>query len=176
VTDEFQRATGGSVNSMRMADRECVLRFLTFKLKSHTQYTSRDDLDSFLNDCMQEINETSTSNPAYLDALRFSFKRAMDAAHTIFGNQAFRKIDPDRMHRLPISKTLFEVWAVNLDKLCDSQIQHLIECKEELMNKFTALMDDQEFMNAISSSTGDPRRVKCRFSKIEEIIEETLHA
>jgi hypothetical protein len=153
-----------------------VLRFLAFKLKNHAQYTSRDDLDSFLNDCMKEINETGRSNPADLDVLRVSFKRTMDAAHTIFSKHAFRKIDRDRMRRLPINKTLFEVWAVNLDKLCDNQIQRLIAGKEELVIKFTDLMDDQEFMNAISYSTGDPRRVKYRFSKIEQIIEEMLHA
>jgi hypothetical protein len=37
-------------------------------------------------------------------------------------------------------------------------------------------MDDNDFMIAISYSTGDPRRVRYRFKKIEEIIQETLHA
>jgi hypothetical protein len=174
ASPEFQRATASSVSPMRMTDRECVLRFLAFKLKSPTEYTSRDDLDSFLNERMQEINQRGKADPAYLTELCKAFKRAMTIAADLFGNQAFRKITGNR--RQPVSKALFEIWAVNLDKLMDREVSRLQERETQLRTKFKALMDDNDFMIAISYSTGDPRRVRYRFKKIEEIIQETLHA
>ena len=98
----------------------------------------------------------------------------MKAATRIFGDRAFRKHFPDQDRRLPVSKALFEVWTVNLDKLCESQIDLLVERKDHLMEKFAELMEDTEFMSAISSSTGDSNRVHCRFNRIEQIIQEVL--
>ncbi len=173
---EFQTAIDGSVSPKRMTDRECVLRFLAFKLCSPEKYTSRDDLDSFLNDRMQQINRLGKENRDFLEVLRHDFRRAMVAARRIFGNQAFRKYFPRESRRSQVSKALFEVWSVNLDKLDDEQINLLIVRKRQLMVKFAKLMDDVEFMNAISYSTGDSRRVYYRFRKVQETIQETLSA
>lgn len=171
---EFQIAIDGSVSPKRMTDRECVLRFLAFKLRSPKEYLSRDDLDSFLNDRMQQINRLGIENPSALDALRNDFSRTMKAATRVFGNQAFRKYYPLSGRRSPVSKALFEAWAVNLDKLSDEQIDLLVRRKSRLMRKFANLMNDNEFMNSISYSTGDYRRVNCRFNTIEKIIRESL--
>lgn len=173
---EFQIAVDRGVSPMRMTDRECVLRYLAFKLRSPSEYTSRDDLDSFLNDRMQQINQLGMEDQRLLSNLRHDFKRAMVAARRIFGNQAFRKYFPQESRRSQVSKALFEVWSVNLDKLDDKEIDHLIVRKRQLMRKFAKLMDDTDFMNAISFSTGDSRRVHYRFRKVKEIIQETLCA
>ena len=173
---EFQTAVDGGVSPMRMTDRECVLRYLAFKLSSPSEYTSRDELDSFLNDRMQQINQLGSEDGNFLSALRYDFKRAMVAARRIFGNQAFRKYFPHENRRSQVSKALFEVWSVNLDKLDDEQIDQLIARKRQLMGKFAKLMNDNEFMNAISYGTGDSRRVHYRFRKVREIIQETLCA
>ena len=175
-SQEFQTAVNGSVSPKRMTDRECVLRFLAFKLCSPNEYSSRDDLDTFLNDRMQQINQLGKENQDSLEVLRHEFRRAMVAARRIFGDQAFRKYFPFESRRSPVSKALFEVWSVNLDNLEDGQIEQLVARKRQLMRKFAKLMDDNEFMNAISYSTGDSRRVHYRFGKVEEIILETLSA
>lgn len=173
-SQEFQAAVDKSVSPKRMTDRECVLRFLAFKLRSPSQYSSRDDLDSFLNDSMQQINRLGKEAPQVLDEVKDDFRRTMKAATRIFGDRAFRKHFPNQDRRLPVSKALFEVWTVNLDRLCEVQIDLLVERKDHLMEKFTKLMDDTEFMSAISSSTGDSNRVHSRFNRIEQIIQETL--
>lgn len=173
---DFQTAVDGGVSPMRMTDRECVLRYLAFKLSSPSEYTSRDELDSFLNDRMQQINQLGSEDGNFLSALRYDFKRAMVAARRIFGNQAFRKYFPHENRRSQVSKALFEVWSVNLDKLDDEQIDQLIARRCQLMGKFAKLMGDNEFMNAISYGTGDSRRVHYRFRKVREIIQETLCA
>ena len=175
-SEEFQIAVGGSVKPIRMIDRECVLRFLAFKLRSPSEYSARDDLDSFLSDRMQQINQLGGVDPCFLDTLRHDFKRTMKAATRVFGDWAFRKYIPDANRRPQVSKALFEAWSVNLDKLNDRQVDILFSNKDVLMGKFGSLMTDSEFMKAISYSTDHPRRVHCRFNRIEEIIQETLDA
>ena len=100
----------------------------------------------------------------------------MNAAWRILGKEAFRKYFPENLRRSPVSKALFEVWSVNLDKLSDEQIRRLEINKIVLMNRFSNLMYDSAFMEAISYSTGDSKRVQCRFKKIEKIIMETIGA
>lgn len=171
-SDAFQRATDYGVSPLRMADRECVLRFLAFKLRNYHVY--KDDLDTFLVESMQTINMLGASDSGRLDSLKLEFEQAMEAAYQIFGNRAFRKIDPNGNKRPPVSKALFEAWSVNLSELDDEQLQKLILNKEELIQKFKDLMDDTEFVISISYSTGDARRVRTRFSKVHQIIKETL--
>jgi len=184
----FKLATDGGVGPMRMTDRECVLRFLAFmdkddilqeqyEMRNYQGYSSRDDLDTFLNEAMRQINALGREdNPDrhYLEEFRQRFKRAMIASRQIFDNRAFRK-PTDSARRSQVSKALFEVWAVNLDRCTDEQIETLVERSSVLENWFQLLMDDTEFVIAISYSTGDPRRVQYRFDKIGEIIRETLN-
>ena len=75
-----------------------------------------------------------------------------------------------------MSKALFEVWSVNLDKLEDGQIELLVARRRQLMREFARLMDDNEFMSAdFLHGTGDSQTSKLyRFNKIEDIIQETL--
>ncbi len=173
---EFQAAVDESVSPKRMTDRECVLRFLAFKLRSPDDYLSSDELDTFLNLQMQQLNQMGKDDQSSLDILRNDFKRTMLAARRIFGNQAFRKYFPRESRRSPVSKALFETWSVNLDKLSEEQIDLLVTRKKLLMSNFANLMDDSEFMNSISYSTGDSKRVHYRFRKIRELILETLLA
>ena len=55
-SDEFLRATARSVSSRRMADQECVLRFLAFRTLGEAQY--RGKLDDFLTSAMRILNGT----------------------------------------------------------------------------------------------------------------------
>jgi hypothetical protein len=171
---EFKRATNGSVSSKRMADREFILRFLAFSIHSYDEYKEAE-FDSFLSDVMSEINDMSESE---LNDLEKKFSQAMTVAYEIFGNDAFRKRDRSNAPRRPVNKALFESWSVNLSKLTFEQIKTLIERKDKLKEMFIRLMNDAEieprFDISISQGTGDNRKVKRRFSAIENLIQEVL--
>jgi Protein of unknown function DUF262 len=171
---EFKKATSGSVSSQRMADREFILRFLAFVIHPYTEYDATE-FDSFLSGVMAEINGM---NDEQLNELGAKFSQAMNAAYAIFGDDAFRKRDRLSASRKPVNKALFESWSVNLSKLTSEQIQTLIERKEQLKEGFIKLMNDREveprFDSAISQGTGDTRKVKRRFSAIEQLIQEVL--
>jgi hypothetical protein len=169
-SEAFLEATAHDISDTRMAARENVLRFVAFTLTPVSRYKAQD-FDRFLNDTMGLINKMDT---VQLDELEQQFRRTMQAALQIFGDDAFRK-RYDRQHRkYSINKALFESWSVNLNQLSDEQLQILKGQKEPLRDKFIELMNQGEFNNAISQGTGHPNKVKVRFGSIKRIIQEVL--
>jgi hypothetical protein len=170
-TDEFKKATDWSVKPDRMADRECVLRFLAFRLTRWEDYRS-NDLDGFLGETMRRLNEIGEDDRLRLEA---DFKRAMEAAHLIFGNDAFRKRYDFGAPRNPVSKALFEAWSVGLARASDSEIVRLVQAKNDVRHAFVGtMMSDRSFDVSISYSTGVPQRVLKRFDTISVLIKKTL--
>ena len=169
--DEFLEATGRSIKPERMADRECVLRFLAFHGDSWKRY-SANDLDGFLSQAMTEINRMV---PDELVLYRLDFLKAMRAASGILGPDAFRKLYGRNRWRCPINKALFEAWSVGLARLSDDEIQVLVDSRDEVVDEFIELINtNPEFDRAISSSTGTPARVRERFRAIDKLIEGCL--
>lgn len=167
---EFKRATDSSIRDYRMADRECVLRFLAFYIRPYTNYRAKD-LDRFLNDVMSEINSMSTS---HIGELRQQFLRVMAAAWKLFGRDAFRKRYYPSAARYPLNKALFEAWSVNLAMLNDEQLSRAIANKDDVKERFRALMQVTEFDRSVSQSTGDPARIRFRFAAIEKLLADAL--
>ena len=169
---EFLSATSNSVSDARMDAQECVLRFLAFRLVDWTFYQS-NDLDGYLNKTMRELNELSA---AERQSHSNDFIRAMNAAHQIFGDDAFRKrYSVDIRRRNPVSKALFETWSVNLAKRTNAELEKLVSKKIDLSRAFATLMSEDRFFDvSISYSTGVPQRVQKRFSAVEKIINEVL--
>ncbi|MCG8352987.1 MAG: DUF262 domain-containing protein [Chloroflexales bacterium] len=164
---EFLSATTGSINPLRMDDRECVLRFLAFRLTDYKRY-QESGLDGFLNKTMEHLNKAPKRD---LIQLREDFRNAMRKAETIFGRYAFRKFTCRDDRRSQISKPLFEVWSV---LLIPYQLDELERCREALSEGFIKLMQQTAFERAISLGTGDVRSVVTRFSMVERLLEETV--
>jgi hypothetical protein len=167
----FQVATDFSIRDERMADRECVLRFLAFSLHSPDEYKEAD-FDGFLSERMAEINtldQTSITN------LHSAFLKAMETAFLLFGRDAFRKPLKLYKRRMPLNKALFEALAVNLGHLSDFERDKLIAKGEVVEERFIRLCSDPEFSSAISQGTGDPVKVRRRFQRIAEMIGDILN-
>lgn len=169
-SEEFKLATANGVAAKRMDDRECVLRFLAFSMSSPAEY-SDDSFDQFLNDAMAKINEMPDKD---LEIYILRFKKAMNAAVDIFENDAFRKRYDRTSGRHPINKALYEAWSVNLGILDHDELEKLSRDKEILIDQFIQLMQEKNFEAAITQGTGSVKRVKLRFKKIREIIQEAL--
>ena len=171
-SQEFLTATGGKISKDRMSDREYVLRFFAFILTAPKEYASQE-FDSFLSDAMAQLNNLGSVER---EKLARRFLRAMTLAHEVMGEHAFRKkFTADIEERLkPVNKALFEAWAVNLDALNDKQAVKLKLRKDEIWKPFAELMNDREFDQAISQGTGDIRKVKFRFGRLRELINQVL--
>jgi Protein of unknown function DUF262 len=166
----FIRATDGSVRVIRMDDRELVLRFIAFFLLGLQRY-KKPDMDSFLIAAMKTINAASDDD---LAEIQLRFVNAMEAAFTIFGQDAFRKRFDKTAGRLPINKAIFEALSVNLARLTGEQLAAVQKSSESVRDGFVALCHDRSFESAISQGTGDVSKVNRRFSAIGELIARVL--
>lgn len=167
----FKSATNFSIKPDRMADREMVLRFVAFHLTDPRNY-GRGDLNGFLRDAMMQLNVAADDTK---DAIEQDFSRALQLARDVFGNQAFRKrsaTNADR--RLPINKAIFESLAVNLAKLDPSQAVLLKSRRKDFDQQFAALTQNERFLDSVSGGTGDVRKVRTRFSMVDELLGEAV--
>lgn len=166
---EFQSATQGKFSDQRMTDRECALRFCAFVLTAPARYPAHGDLQGFLHSAMKGLNALTDIER---NDLAQRFARAMTAAKQVLGDQAFRK--PSRSgRRAPVNKALFEVWALGFDARTDDELDRLVERRATLEKRFANLFNEnRDFEKALSQGTGDPAKVRLRFSAIEELLAE----
>ena len=170
-TEEFLKATDNSIKKARMDDRECVLRFVAFYAQPWEEYDV-NDLNGYLCRVMENVNTMTLERR---NSISKDFKKAMQAAYDLFGQDAFRKRRSRDDPRRPISKALFEAWGVQLARCSPEQIRELVTKREEVIGRFLALINqDSDFDKAISYSTGTPQRVKKRFSTIEKLVKEVV--
>ena len=167
---DFKEATGG-INPRRMADRECVLRFLAFHLDPWEDYQEAS-LDGHLGTTMQRLNRKDRHS---LERLAADFRKAMRAAREIFDQDAFRKMYRSAPRKFPLNKQLFEAWSVAFARCSDEEIDRLIASKALVREHFMRLLlDDSEFEAAISYGTQKTPRVRKRFGAIQNLVEDVL--
>lgn len=166
---EFNKATHEVLlNHKRMEDRDFVTRFIAF-YKGYENYES--DMDMYLFQAMKNLNSLSDEGRGQI---KRDFIKAMDAAHRLFGEYAFRKMSKLNDRKYPLNKALFDSWAVNLSRLSEIEIEKLISKKDNVMERFIKLLKNEEFNSYITFGTGKIKAVKIRFSKIKQLIKECL--
>ena len=171
-SDEFLRATENSIRPNRMADRECILRFLAFYIDHWSHYsTSTIDLNAYLTNAMRKIASIGREER---NGLAGDFKKAMDAGFRIFGRDTFRRQTSGNW-RSAVNKALLETWGVALANCSPEEIEILVSKRDAIKNESTRLMsEDADFLAAISYSTGNQKRVEKRFSAVEHLVRSML--
>lgn len=172
-SESFKLATTNSIRDKRMADRECVTRFLAFMIQNPSEY-NRKDFDAFLNLVMSNLDNSAATSDNELRKLEKQFHAAMDRARLLFGRYAFRKFYGRQYRLMPINKAIFESWSVNLARLSQEQADSLIAQKTQVFDKFAELMGDDTFAQDVSQGTGSPPRVRRRFEAVKTLIEKVL--
>jgi hypothetical protein len=172
-SQEFKLATSNSIQDKRMADRECVTRYLAFTLQEPSKYF-RKDFDAFLNRVMSDLDDPSVISDTRLVELEEQFLEAMNRCRLIFGQYAFRKFYGRQYRLMPINKAIFEIWSVNLASLSPDQAESLIDQNHRVQDDFAQLMRKNQFAQDVSQGTGSPPRVRRRFSAVRKLIEGVL--
>lgn len=184
----FKDATGRSIHSERMEDKELILRFVSFYLRNYSTYTKTVTIDTWLSDTMiilnayplldsREFNKSVKAGSIIKDninrvdeeSITNAFLLAMTRAKVVFGEHAFRK-SYHGIRRAPINKSLFETWSIILANLSDSEYEQLINNKAEFVNEYKPMLDDWQFIIAISRDSMKHGAVKYRFEKLCEIV------
>ena len=184
----FKKATGNSVKDLRMEDKELLLRFLSFVIRPPHTYKKNQSIDTWLSDTMIIYNSfpslknrdlirrekegvVSVSDVRVLskDKIMDSFLIAMKRARKMFGDHAFRK-SYGNMRRRPINKCLFETWGVLLGNMSDMDFSKLSDHRNQFMDDYSKLLDDEKFIIAISRDSMRPSSVALRYNKLEDLI------
>jgi len=165
-TDLFRKATGRSLNTQKMRDREFVNRFCAFEVVGIEGY---GDMDDFLAESLRQMN----ANPEMLPGLSEKFRVSMENNLSVFGRHAFRKHAPDQDYRSVINAAIWDVMSTGLARY---SVDVVDEKADALRYAFHALIEDEGFNAAITLSTNAVSKVKARFSAAEAMFTEVFGA
>jgi hypothetical protein len=163
-SQNFKKATRGSISSTRMADDELILRFISFYLIDTNQSPIKEykgGMDSLLDDTVEFLNKAGFS---FMKELRSKFFLAMDNAYYLFGDNAFRK-------SVYINKSLF----LGITRvLCNFTVEEITKKnKNKIVQQLNdAINTEGEFRGALSMATNDAKNIKVVYETIKKIIGE----
>ncbi|MBG6191358.1 hypothetical protein IWX64_002318 [Arthrobacter sp. CAN_A212] len=166
----FQNATGNTLrNHIRMQDREAVLRFCAFSMIDKIEdYENFGSMEKLLSWTSASLDDSSVISDDGLEILFNSFENAMSNAITVFGEKAFRKWPLDSNRAAPINRALFESWGHVLSRY---ELPEIEAVAEEIRTEARTLMTHEgPYLDSISYSTSDPRRVYTRFNQASVIV------
>jgi len=160
-TKAFALATDGLTDHIRMNDREMALRFAAFWLLGLDAYAEQPVMESFLMRATRMLDDVGQTSDERVGELERAFVRAMENAILLFGEHAFRKWPWESAGRSPINRALFETWSVTLA----GYDAHDLERRQAKVVAAvrTRMSEDVDYLNAITASTADRRRVAYRF-------------
>ncbi|MCX4096122.1 DUF262 domain-containing protein [Nocardia sp. alder85J] len=168
-TEEFSAATNGLTDHIRMNDREMALRFAAFWLLGIDAYMAQPVMETFLMRATRLLDDPDQVPDTRVDELVEAFTNAMANAYLLFGAHAFRKWPSGSEVRSPINRALFETWAHTLAGRDATDLRHR---REAIVNSVRHRMaTDIDYLNAITSSTADRRRVGYRFTAAARDVE-----
>lgn len=184
----FKLATDNSIKSIRMEDKELLLRFLSFVIREHFSYKKTQNIDTWLSDTMIIYNSLpsldsrdikrsmsrGTVNVSDIkvldeDTIISNFDLAMIRATKLFGKHAFRK-SYGAQRRRPINKCLFESWGVLLANMSKEQYMRLCTNKTGFIKEYSRLLDDNKFVIAISRDSMRQGSVAYRYDELSKLI------
>lgn len=161
---DFLDATDRSLNWRTMRDRECINRFAGFHLVGPGNYGG--DMEDFLNMTLKKINAGCD-----FERLTGDFLKSMRINHAVFGRQAFRKSIAEGHARSVVNVALFDVFSTEFAAWPEDVA---VARAEEIRAATKELLDNADFLEAISRSTNSSRNVKTRFQFIESRIRPLL--
>ena len=164
--DLFIEATGGSLNTRTMRDREFINRFCAFQILDLEQYR---DMDQFLADCLTKMNK----DPQLLPSLSEQLETALTNNINLFAKHAFRKHEAGQDARSVINASLWDVLSTGLSRYRPSKVQ---EKKEAVKKGFYRLLNDGDFWDSITYGTNGVRQVRSRFAMANGMLSEILDA
>ena len=176
----FKEVTEKSISPQRMKDIYVVLRFLTFYIWKTRQATDKDgiwidyksDMNDFLAKTMEYINDL---NDFQIEELKDIFYKTMNNVKKVIPINAFRlppkpPKDGGKVFKRPVNMPLF-------DTVCYLLSSEIPENKVSILKeKYNELLNNKEYIEAITSQVDNIKSINKRFEIIEQIKNEVLYA
>lgn len=164
---EFRSATQGVLESLRMSDRELILRALAFMQFGVDSYKEFNELDAFLLSAMGRMNQLPRRE---LDRLSLIFLASLSKVEMVFGRYAFRKFTSLGGRRSPFNKALFETWVTAVTPYSRESLERN---RAKITASFARLIEGSPaFVRSVSSSTASFSAVRLRFNSIDDLLRE----
>lgn len=159
--DLFLKATGNSLRTDNMRDREFINRFCSFQILDIEDYRNMDD---FLAKGLAKMNREKNSLAALSRQLEYTLINNFE----LFAKHAFRKHERRQPQRSVLNASLWDVMSTGLSHY------HPLDIKDrsnEVKDGFYRLMNDRQFSDAITRGPSTPKQVKIRFRLTREMLE-----
>jgi hypothetical protein len=166
ATEIFVQATGGSLNTQTMRDREFVNRFCAFQLLPVGEY--KGDMDEFLARALRKMNRLTSDEIRQLSG---EFRTALTNNYEVFGKHAFRKHEKAEQDRSVLNASLWDVMTTGLSRHEERVVD---ERADDLRDAFYTLMRDHEFIDSITYSPNSTNKVRHRFAAATAMFEEVF--
>ena len=165
-TDLFLQATGGSLRTEKMRDREFVNRFCAFQILGLDEY---QDMDDFLAKGLRKMNAETGELPA----LSKQFRVTLDNNFYLFEKHAFRKHVPAQVDRHIINASLWDVMSTGLSRYP----RNIVEGRSTAVRgAFFRLLDNEDFSDSITRGPNSVKQVRSRFGMARAMFEEVFGA
>lgn len=165
-TSLFLKATGNSLRTSTMRDREFVNRFCAFQILDLNEYK---DMDEFLANALKKMNSDSEILPALSD----QFRTTLDNNFRLFDRHAFRKHERGQEQRNILNASLWDVMSTGLSRYSRQLVS---ECSTELIEQVYCLLRDGDFVDSITRGPNGMNQVKRRFAMVGAMLEEVFGA
>ena len=166
-SDPFKKATGKSLNTKTMRDREFVNRFCAFQILGFKEY--KGDMDDFLARALRKMNKMDAEK---LQELSGQFRVGLSNNYFLFKQNAFRKHEKNQQKRGVLNASLWDVMSTGLSKADTSCVE---SNSVHLREVFYSLLEDEDFNNSITIATNDTKKVTKRFEMVQDQISSVIH-
>lgn len=167
ATELFKKATGNSLTTETMRDREFVNRFCAFQLLSLDNY--KDGMDEWLAMALKAMNGFDSSR---LLQLSKEFQNSLQNNFFLFNDQAFRKHVPGQDRRAVLNASLWDVMITGLAKYSIDEVKQNAEI---LKKRFYELLKDEHFVSSITNGPNSTGNVKHRFEVSQKMFKEVFN-
>lgn len=157
----FRAATGGSLNTKKMQDREFVNRFCSFSLLPFDTY--KGDMDDWLARGLVRLSKLSDVER---EALSKTFRLGLSNNFLVFKQHAFRKHRQINQARSILNASLFDVMMFEMCRLDEERVAAEADA---LGKAFYAQLDNPVFTKAITYGPNSPKEVRARFRIANEM-------
>ena len=151
----------------RMKDIELALRFFAFKCFPDKY---KGNLKEFLDYTCENLNGNWETKEYIIRDLFAELEKSIVFLKDLFAPDAAFSRYTDGKCNGRFNRSIYEILTYYFSI---KEVRIAVEKKkEEFVNKFVELNDDQEFVYAVSNTTKDINRVVIRFAKVSKILED----
>lgn len=161
--NKFLKIMNLSEPHKRMVDIELILRFFALKEDYNIENNSfskyKGVMKTYLNEFMNR-NKNYNSNQEII--FKNMFNTTIDKVFSIFGENAFRKINTDKSFDKILNRAIMDIIMLSFSKY---KLETLESKKKEIIDMFYSLCfyeGSSEFLDSLTKGTSDIRQMKTR--------------